>query len=286
MVASTAVKIATMIYIWFTVAFSAGLLEAATQCGQSAISPKFSRIVGGHVAVPGSWPWLVMLNEVGEQACGGALIHPYWVVTASHCFDENISRHASRWDAYVGKFHMSRRDSTEQKVRVRQILMHPSYDIDTTENDIALLLLEHPVQYNTHVSPICLPDGSKNRLRRGDVCVVAGWGETHGSSDGSVLNQVRLPLLGDDTCRRSDWYGSDYLPQTMLCFGYEHGGHDTCQGDSGGPLMCKIDGSYHMMGVTSWGVDCARPKQPGVYTDASLYTNWIKETMARHGHPF
>lgn len=91
-----------------------------------------------------------------------------------------ISRHAWRWDAYVGKFHMSSRDSTEQKVRVRQILMHPSYDIDTTENDIALLLLENPVHYNTHVSPICLPEGSKNRLRRGDVCVVAGWGETHG----------------------------------------------------------------------------------------------------------
>lgn len=51
------------------------------------------------------------------------------------------------------------------------------------------------------------------------------------------------------------------------------------QGDSGGPLVCDIDGVWIQAGVVSWGTDCALPKRPGVYTNVSVYTSWIKNTI-------
>jgi hypothetical protein len=58
----------------------------------------------------------------------------------------------------------------------------------------------------------------------------------------------------------------------MVCAGYQQGGVDTCQGDSGGPLESSVVptppdlSTYRLVGITSWGVGCAEPDFPGVYT--------------------
>jgi len=44
------------------------------------------RIVGGRISSPGAWPWQVALLLNNTQMCGGSLISPEWVVSASHCF--------------------------------------------------------------------------------------------------------------------------------------------------------------------------------------------------------
>ena len=61
--------------------------------------------------------------------------------------------------------------------------------------------------------------------------------------------------------------------------GEYNGGKDTCQGDSGGPLYVQdeINGvtKYVLAGIVSYGVECAKPNYPGIYTRVSYYLDWI-----------
>src|SRR5690606_5866818 len=58
---------------------------------------------------------------------------------------------------------------------------------------------------------------------------------------------------------------------------YAEGGIDTCQGDSGGP-MWRDD---LQVGIVSWGIGCARPDQPGVYTRLAVYEPWVAGHVGR-----
>ncbi|CAH1247107.1 CTRB1 [Branchiostoma lanceolatum] len=67
----------------------------APACGMPALrsvlsyEPARPKIVGGHEAVPGSWPWMVGVQLSGHghgHYCGGTLISDRWIVSAAHCF--------------------------------------------------------------------------------------------------------------------------------------------------------------------------------------------------------
>ena len=46
--------------------------------------------------------------------------------------------------------------------------------------------------------------------------------------------------------------------------------------DKGGPLICEQDGHVVLAGVTSWGIGCARPANPGEWAKVSNYMNGVK----------
>lgn len=141
------------------------------------------------------------------------------------------------------------------------------------------------------ISPICLPDNGAILTKSfvGQNPFIAGWG--HQQENGrlsNILQQVQLPIISNAVCKekyeklgrvKDDIQFSDIV----LCAGFTVGGKDSCQGDSGGPMMLPESKNgkfpFYQVGVVSWGLGCARPNVPGVYTNVRHYMDWIKAKL-------
>ncbi|KAJ8369780.1 hypothetical protein SKAU_G00098080 [Synaphobranchus kaupii] len=129
-------------------------------------------------------------------------------------------------------------------------------------------MLERPAQLNANVQPVPLADLSTPPLQRGATCTVSGWGVTRVYSYrlSPVLRAVDVNIIP-----RCYYYYYWRVTNNMMCAGSRFGGKDSCQGDSGGPLVCN----GYFEGIVSWGISCANPYFPGVYTKVRNYSNWI-----------
>ena len=253
---------------------------------QSLSKKTSARIVGGHEAEPGAWPWMAALVERSYDSlysghfCGGALIHPGWVVTAAHCMEGET---AGNVDVVLG-IHDLKKD-TGERIRVKRIIMHPSYDDVMMYSDIALLELEENASQET------IGLVAKDSILDGKDAVVLGWGSTDGSlwsSSPDTLQQVSVPIVPNETCKAA--YSDEEITDSMVCAGYNEGGKDACQGDSGGPLVvCEGDtwDTCQLAGIVSWGEGCAEPGYYGVYTRVSQFADYIEEyvSMLKLGIP-
>lgn len=62
-----------------------------------------------------------------------------------------------------------------------RIIVHEDYKGRSTQwkNDVALILLTDPIEFNTFAQPICL---SSDKVEDGSPLVATGWGKTGGRS--------------------------------------------------------------------------------------------------------
>ncbi|XP_054457937.1 serine protease 27-like [Anoplopoma fimbria] len=244
-------------------------------CG---LAVKNTRIVGGQNAAPGSWPWLVSLNSDGRPFCAGSLINNQWVLTAAHCLPGSDRLTTT---VYLGRNSQTGPNFNEVETSLESINCHPSYNFLTNENDICLLKLSAPVDFTTYIQPVCL--ASAMSTFHTDVSSwVTGFGETQfdSSSRADILQEVNLPIVGNNECKCT----YPEITDNMICAGFKEGGKDACQGDSGAPLVTKKGFMWIQSGIVSFGLGCARPMTPGVYTRVSEYEEWIT-TMTGSSEP-
>ena len=85
----------------------------------------------------------------------------------------------------------------EVERRIRRIVLHSDYTTGNFNNDIALLHLEQPVEYNKFVKPICINDGAIS-YPTGTKCMVTGWGRTQNEIGpySSILQQLEVGSRG------------------------------------------------------------------------------------------
>jgi transmembrane serine protease 3 len=279
-----------LVLIALTASFTAAFGQ---QCGTSAqmrpnrrYDPEGQRIVGGVEARPGSHPWIVSLQNGESHFCGGTLVRGVGtdssdiVITAAHCVADGAP------DRIVAGAHDHNRPASgQQSSRPSKVISHSGYDAETTMNDIAFIKLEKPIKFTSTIQPACLPSASEN-LSETTMGTVAGWGLTRegGYDTSSVLMQVGVPVISANNCDKQ--YRSQGIridSSAMLCAGYGQGGKDACQGDSGGPFVFKNpSGGYTLQGVVSFGVGCARPGLPGVYSKVSNYVSWINTNIKQY----
>ncbi|MFE6332878.1 serine protease [Streptomyces sp. NPDC057798] len=245
------------------VAATAALAVVSLQpvsAAQAAPAP----VVGGTRAAQGEFPFMVRLS----MGCGGALYTQQIVLTAAHCVGRTGANTGITATAGV----VDLQSSSRIQVRSTYVYRAPGYNGDG--KDWALIKLAQPINLPT------LRIATTTQYNTGTF-TVAGWGAaTEGGSQQRYLLKATVPFVSDATCRSYSGYGG-LIASEEICAGYTAGGVDTCQGDSGGPMFRRdAANQWIQVGIVSWGIGCARPNAPGVYTEVSTFASAIASAAA------
>lgn len=199
-------------FFWFsfllllsaTVIFSC---NPTTDCGCSKELLNLPKIIGGQPVKPHSFPWVVSIRVQNYHICTGSIITESFIITAAHC--TSTLSVLSDVTVVAGTNLLTEIGQTRS---IFQIHQHPNFDLTTMTNDIAILHLSSPFNFNdSNVSSICLP-AIYDKPIGGMNLVAIGWGTT----DENVLqasNELRqvtiqafdsnapecIPVLRDST---------------------------------------------------------------------------------------
>jgi secreted trypsin-like serine protease len=243
----------------------AGQAVAAPSAPDDDVQPQ---VVGGTRAAQGEFPFMVRLS----MGCGGALYTPSIVLTAAHC----VSGTGNNTSIGVTAGAVDLQDANRITRTSTYVYQAPGYD-NPSGDDWALIKLNSPIT-NQAVLPIATTTAFDS-----GTFTVAGWGAaTEGGGQQRYLLKATVPFVTDAQCQQAY---SDLVPNEEICAGnWSSGGVDTCQGDSGGPMFRRDDNNaWIQVGIVSWGIGCARPQNPGVYTQVSTFAADIAAAAANLG---
>ncbi|MFZ5939724.1 MAG: trypsin-like serine protease [Bacteroidota bacterium] len=234
------------------------------------------KIVGGEDANIADFPWQVFFRT-GDYMCGGSIISESWVITAAHCTFDDYGNSIPVSQMYV-KVGTSTpfTGGTGKIYYVSEAIVHENYDPVELNNDIALLKLKTPINFENagSIELVSSIDIARGATDPGVMSTVTGWGLTSVNPETfpDVLQKVELPVVSNATAE-SVWRFE--IPETFITAGYRNGSKDACNGDSGGPLVVLTDNGLKLAGIVSWGsTDC---NTYGAYTRISSFEDWIRQ---------
>ncbi|CAG0903693.1 unnamed protein product, partial [Darwinula stevensoni] len=147
-------------------------------------------------------------------------------------------------------------------------IFHPHFDAMTYKNNIALLKLKTPVDFDAYpnVRPICI--SSDASPSPGTSVTIAGWGGSDFYAPNAMkLNEATVQVIGLSDCKV--WYNA--MDDNSICARSTQS--NICFGDAGGPMMYLTPAGYYQnVGVASFPKTVQCPAHYGaVYTRTANY---------------
>ncbi|XP_055500689.1 coagulation factor X-like [Leucoraja erinacea] len=232
-------------------------------------------IIGDQLCQRGEYPWQVLVKNDDETVCGGAILNEDFVLTSAACV-----KHMQFSTVVLGEHNLEEEEGTEQVINISRTYIHSRYSQVTFENDIALLQLEMPIQFNNYTSPICLPevDFAEFFLMNSEYGAISGWKLKQGRVEQPVMLGVPyVPYIKHASC---EGVQSFPLVNRMFCAGFEELEDPLCSLIRGSPLVTSYKGVWFLTGL-SLGADEYNCNKIPVYTKVSRYINWIKQIMRK-----
>ncbi|XP_002126092.2 trypsin delta-like [Ciona intestinalis] len=229
------------------------------------------RIVNGQNAADMSLtPWQASLQKSGSHFCGGSVISSTKVMCAAHCVQSILAT------VQVGVGNIKYAETT--KYGVSSWIAHPQYNqASQYDHDYSIITVSSPIQLiDNEVAPI---DLATDEYPAGTQALISGWGKTSGGALGqipSTLQFVYTELVSQADCA-AVWGASLSITDTMQCAGLV--GNSACQGDSGGPLAVNDNGTWKLVGNTSWGQSRCSVSYPSAWSKNSAVNDWIVSNM-------
>ncbi|XP_032129185.1 azurocidin-like, partial [Sapajus apella] len=134
---------------------------AALLVSSRAGSSPLADIVGGRKARPRQFPFLASIQNEGRHFCGGALVHPRFVMTAASCFR---SQNPGVGTVVLGAYDLRRRERTSRQTFSISSISENGYDPQQNLNDLLLLQVRGMGRCRVHT---CAPSTSGGRHQPG-----------------------------------------------------------------------------------------------------------------------
>ncbi|NWR87749.1 PRS55 protease, partial [Furnarius figulus] len=200
----------------------------------------------GTSVMSGEFPWHVSIQSHGKHICGGTIISALWILTAAHCFSEEVPPDLT---VAVGGINLS---VPLEEHKPDSLILHENFNPASMANDIALILLSSPIEFSKEKIPICLPFMCD--INTWQFCWASDWASTSAADAvpaSHMLQKARVKLLSREQCL-------EQIPQlweNMMCAEVEEGEQGNCQVDSGGPLVCSYWNTmkWFQVGIISEG---------------------------------
>ncbi|XP_013147117.1 PREDICTED: serine protease gd-like isoform X2 [Papilio polytes] len=222
------------------------------------------------------FPWIATIflkNGTSDQFdyyCDGVMLNEKTILTSAQCVNINgTTVNADHVIIILGKRSLLMMGDKEKVLKIVQIKVHPEFKRNgkEAENDIALLELEHRVEYDSAVMPACLltEDRLEDFIEENLDIVTTGW---------AISGELSVVPFDKQKSKDCD---SDAHSENIFCANYNND-----------VTVCP---SYGSLFVTrspedTWCVRGLRTGDPskkgfcynnGVfYTDLLQYMNWIQ----------
>jgi Trypsin len=261
-------------------------------------------VVGPGSAATIDYPSVVEIayawDGYGSSAlCTGTLISSTAVLTAAHCFCEQVDAKSAK-ACLAATYKRGQEDVKPDDKRffsvffhdrgvvaVDQIIINPDYAFP--KKDLAILKLAKEI---TDVMPA--PLNTVRSLKPGEFATIVGFG-VHSPLKASGAPQPGPPVDGSEgiklwatiqaaVCKDAS-FSEDF------CWSYKLRNENkilgsTCHGDSGGPAFATIDGALKLVGVTSGGPDnCRAGNDPSYDVDVFKNITWITSVAGSNTSP-
>uniref|UniRef100_A0A7N5KAL0 Kallikrein related peptidase 4 n=2 Tax=Ailuropoda melanoleuca TaxID=9646 RepID=A0A7N5KAL0_AILME len=175
----------------------------------SLASSSGGHIINGEDCSPHSQPWQAALFAENEFFCGGVLVHPQWVLSAAHCFQDSYTIGLGLHSLEANQEAGSRMMEAELSIQ------HPEYNKPFIANDLMLIKLKESVCGSDTIQNISIASQCPTA---GDSCLVSGWGQL---MDGELLSvstsalPERFPSQPEGA--DPDFYVAGGQPQVLQC---------------------------------------------------------------------
>lgn len=195
-------------------------------------------------------------------------------LNSAHCIH---GRDETQIEIVAGAYNLTNsNEPSQQRRKILLPMIHPDFDPYTLSNDLALLLLDSPLIFNSLIQPIVLPNSFE--LEAPQNCTFVGWGSILNISpppSSHLLQKLNMTIVPTSTCQSIYEYIKPINQTTMIC---AKGLNDEktqgpCEGDSGSVLLCPQEpndpeSSLVAVGLMSWSmIPCGDSSYPSVFTN-------------------
>ncbi|XP_058020808.1 serine protease 55-like [Ahaetulla prasina] len=172
-----------------------------------------------------------------------------------------------------------------EKKKLDMVIIHEDFNSTSLRNNIALILLDSPINFSEKTTPICLP--LLQDLSIWHDCWVATWKTIMADNVEElthILTKVEVTLIDRDVCSKE----IQGLIGNVFCAVSKENMEENCEVERGSPLFCDSGSNmkWFVVGIASWGGNCDPEASPTVYTAIFSYLDWIQKATAQEGKPF